>query len=236
MWWKIWLRGLASIETMTAANECLARPKEEMIKFIECQVTLEKRIAFSTAQGCWSQVSACPGFISQYGGWDQQNGNAVILSQWQSLAAIDAFMTSTHDKIFEQNQQHLTYETCKVDYFKPVQTMTGTQRVSADEIGFVRVADCKLKAGGAHRFLQDQLDIWTPIMSGCDGMLGGFVAQSAREPLRYMVISVWRDEQSHSHYMNHEFKHARAQVNLEAYIDEIVGYLLPTVTGWQIDN
>ncbi|MCJ8304014.1 DUF4937 domain-containing protein [Shewanella sp.] len=207
-----------------------------MIKFIECQLVPSQQVAFSTAQRRWSEVSACPGFISQYGGWNQKNGNAVILSQWQSLAAIDEFMTSTHDKIIEQNQQPLTYETCNVDYLKPVQTMSGVKKVSAKEIGFVRVADCRLKAGGARRFLQDQVDIWTPAMRSCDGMLGGFVAQSTRDPLRYMVISLWRDEQSHSNYMQDQFNMARAQVKFEEYIDEIVGYLLPTVSSWDIDN
>ena len=67
-------------------------------------------------------------------------------------------------------------------------------------------------------------------------MLGGFVAQSTREPLRYMVISLWRDEQSHSNYMQDQINMARAQVKFEEYIDEIVGYLLPTVSSWDIDN
>ena len=85
-----------------------------MIKFIECQLLPSKQEAFSTAQRCWSEVSACPGFISQY-------------------------------------------------------------------------------------------------------------------------VSLWRDEQSHSNYMQDQFNMARAQVKFEEYIDEIVGYLLPTISSWQID-
>ncbi|QFU21938.1 YdbC family protein [Shewanella eurypsychrophilus] len=207
-----------------------------MIKFIECLVPLDKQEAFSVAQRCWRQTSHCPGFIKQYGGWDQKTGRAIILAHWQNRAAIDEFMATTHDKIAEENQQHLTYESCKVSYFNLVNIMPSTKVANVSEVGFVRVADCKLNPGGAPAFLQDQAEIWTPAMSECDGMLGGYLAQLVTDPLRYMVISLWRDELSHSDYMKLQFKYARAKVNLESYIDELVGYQLSTIPAWDIDS
>ncbi|WP_076408367.1 DUF4937 domain-containing protein [Shewanella sp. UCD-KL12] len=207
-----------------------------MLKFIECQVPLDKQEAFSVAQGCWRQTMHSPGFIKQYGGWDQKTGRAIILAHWQSRAALDEFMASTHDKIAEENQQYLTYESCKVSYFKVINIMPSTNMAKVSEVGFVRVAGCQLKPGGAPAFLQDQAQIWTPAMSRCDGMLGGYIALSVTDPLHYRVISLWRDEQSHSDYIKLQFTSARAQVNLEAYIDELVGYQLPTLTAWDIDT
>ncbi len=205
-----------------------------MLKFIECVVIPSNRNSFSTAQKCWSEVSSCQGFISQYGGWDQNHGNAIILSHWQSQAAINKFMAISHDKIAELNKQHLTYDACTVHYFNLVQTMHGDKKVSTKEIGFVRVASCKLKVDGSLAFLRDQINIWTPAMSGCDGMLGGYVAQSITDPLHYIVISLWCDEQSHSLYMTHQFKLAITQLKLEDYIENIEGYLLPTISSWDL--
>ncbi|CAG9295954.1 DUF4937 domain-containing protein [Celerinatantimonas diazotrophica] len=203
-----------------------------IIKFIECIPVPGKENAFSQAQEAWKSVSECNGFISQYGGWDHNSSNAVVLSLWCDQSSVNEFMLSVHDDIAEKNFQYQTYQQCTVHYLTIEQLISNHKYINPSEVGFIRIADCKLKQNGQQHFFKDQQSIWNPFMSSCSGMLGGYIAKFNDEPDRYMVISFWQDQQSHSQYITNQFQMARNQVNLDAYVDSLAGYQIPAVKSW----
>ncbi|MFM2483546.1 DUF4937 domain-containing protein [Celerinatantimonas yamalensis] len=205
-----------------------------IVKFIECIPVPGKERAFSQAQKAWTSVSQCNGFISQYGGWNNKNSHAVILSIWENQRLVNDFMLSMHDSIVESTAQMQTYQQCFVHYLTVEHMISASRCFNLSDIGFIRIADCTLKPHGKPLFINDQLSIWNPTMASCSGMLGGYVAKFNEEPDRYMVVSLWQDQQSHHQYVAHQFKIARHQVNVEAYIENLVGYQIPTIKGWGV--
>jgi heme-degrading monooxygenase HmoA len=203
-----------------------------IIKFIECIPVSGKENAFSQAQEAWKSVSECNGFISQYGGWDNNSSNAVVLSLWHDQRSVNEFMLSVHDDIAEKNSQYQTYLQCTVHYLAIEQLIANSGYINPSDVGFIRIADCKLKQNGKQHFFKDQQSIWNPLMSSCSGMLGGYIAKFNEEPDRYMVISFWQDQQSHSQYITNQFQIARNQVNLNAYVDCLASYQIPAVKSW----
>jgi heme-degrading monooxygenase HmoA len=199
-----------------------------IIKFIECIPVPGKENAFSQAQEAWKSVSECNGFISQYGGWDNNSSNAIVLSLWHDQSSVNEFMLSVHDDIAEKNSQYQTYQQCTVHYLTIEQLIA----INPSEVGFIRIDDCKLKQNAKQNFFKDQQSILNPLISSCSGMLGGYIAKFNKEPDRYMVISFWQDRQSNSQYITNQFQIARNQVNLNAYVDCLASYQIPAVKSW----
>ncbi|WP_298439892.1 DUF4937 domain-containing protein [uncultured Ferrimonas sp.] len=95
-------------------------------KLIRCNVNQEQQRAFSDSQRGWSALVDCPGFLGQFGGWQQhphqqrqpRGQQALIIGLWQSSAALNHFMTQQHDVIADNLQQQRHYSHCRVSRFQ----------------------------------------------------------------------------------------------------------------------
>lgn len=172
-----------------------------LIKWIVCNVPMEDRSSFSTAQERWKAISRAPGFVAQFGGWDEKNSQeACILSLWKDQASFDFFMAEIHDTVTESNSQASTYSGISVDFFEPEMEMPGEFKNLVDAIGhgnFLRVVDCRVFQERVEHFRQAQKDIWIPGMSQSPGMLGGSFNSGHRDPQRFLVTTLWSSRESH---------------------------------------
>ncbi|NRA71299.1 MAG: DUF4937 domain-containing protein [Gammaproteobacteria bacterium] len=109
-------------------------------KLIICQVTSEQRDNFSLAQQAWQATSQCLGFAGQIGGWEVNSGNAVIIAQWQSQAAVTNFMRTCHDQIAAANNQAVTYSACQVQYFDLIQAID-VSLISAGQTYYLTISN-----------------------------------------------------------------------------------------------
>lgn len=198
----------------------------------------DRRQQFSLAQAAWGQLSTSPGLVAQFGGWDLKNpGTAMIAAFWESAEAYRHFMDHVHDRVTESNRQEETYSSIDVDFFVPRLAMPGVYsdwREAWPHAGFMRVADCTVRAGAESRFEQVQEEVWIPAMSRAEGMLGGVFSRHRENPQRYLVTTLWKDETSHSRYTLEDVPRLREQAGASHDLERLVGRFVELVPAWKV--
>ena len=208
-----------------------------LIKLIDCLPIKGKEDQFAKAQDAWQAMSHCDGLHGQFGGWDNLSSRAFIFALWEAQASIDYFMSTVHDDIAAKNQQHLTYESCSVNYLTismRIPSFTNQKGLDLSSIGFIRMADCVLFPDGHEQLLADQTAVWNPGMSACKGMLGGFIGKFTEETDRYLVISFWETEADHKNYIENTFPAIRNKVNIYSYIKNLAGHQIVIDKKWNV--
>ncbi|MDO7485018.1 YdbC family protein [Peribacillus frigoritolerans] len=169
-----------------------------LMKWIKCQVNEENKRSFSKAQEGWGELRHCVGFIGQTGGWNRNEPHeAGILSVWKDIHCYQRFMKHQHDEIFGKSDQGSTYTNISVDIFESISNI-GTTDITAffGKGKLLQVADCSVEKDKRTRFEQVLIEV------GSKGMLSG--AFGKRQNGRYLVASLWDNEDSHQRYADKE--------------------------------
>ena len=209
-----------------------------LFKWMVCQVTNFNRNAFSNAQQHWSSIASVPGFFSQFGGWDLKNpGKACIMGIWDKHSSYQNFMNMIHDGIVEKNQQEKTYESLKVSFYREVISIPSNEKTAENPIqngSLIRIAECTIKPNRTDHFTKTQIDVWNPGMAQVDGMLGGYFCKNTNQENRYLVMSFWRDKQSHQNYIDLYFRELRERSGVEEDVESLLGRLIELEPQWNV--
>jgi hypothetical protein len=209
-----------------------------LVKWIVCEVAESKRAQFSLAQEQWAAVAGLEGFVGQVGGWNMTRAcQACILALWRGPKSYEAFMTGEHDVIARKNAQADSYHAITTSLFEVVWEMPGRASSLLQALrcaGFLRTADCTVRAGRQEHFLEVQRCVWTPAMGETDGMLGGVFSRLRGGDRRYHVATFWTDQAAHEAYVANRLPHLRAKAHAEQDIERIEGRVICLERSWRV--
>ncbi|HDR7795706.1 TPA: YdbC family protein [Bacillus luti] len=193
-----------------------------LLKTIYCKVEEEKKELFSKAQEKWCDIQHLDGFHGQFGGWN--DNEACVFTLWNDRGAYQSFMNGAHDTIYLNSNQEDTFLSCEIELFQTLYDITDTP-LKAIVIGgsFVRAAICDVKVEKEKYFLHKQETIWNKGMEKAIGMLSGVVARSLKNKNRYIVLTYWKDEITHQHYVEEIFPELYKLANIHEDIEDIRG-------------
>ncbi|MCU5689022.1 YdbC family protein [Bacillus anthracis] len=193
-----------------------------LLKTIYCKVEEEKKELFSMAQEKWRDIQHLDGFYGQFGGWNENE--ACVFTLWEDRSAYESFMNGAHDTIYLNSNQEGTFLSCEIELF---QTLYDIAEVSLKDVvtegSFVRVAICDVKVEKEKYFLHKQETIWNKGMENIKGMLGGVVGKSLKNENRYIVLTYWKDEKAHQHYVEEISPELYKLANIHEDIENIRG-------------
>ncbi|KAA0803352.1 DUF4937 domain-containing protein [Bacillus sp. JAS102] len=193
-----------------------------LLKTIYCKVEEEKKELFSKAQEKWQDIQYLDGFHGQFGGWHEDE--ACVFTLWEDKSAYQTFMNGAHDTIYINSNQEDTFLSCEIELF---QTLYDIAEVPLKDVvtegSFVRVAVCDVKEEKQKQFLHKQETILNKGMEKAKGMLGGVVAKSVKNKNRYIVLTYWKDEITHQHYVEEIFPELYKLANIHEDIEDIRG-------------
>ena len=193
-----------------------------LLKTIYCKVEEEKKELFSKAQEQWRDIQHLDGFHGQFGGWHEDE--ACVFTLWEDKSAYQSFMNSAHDTIYINSNQEDTFLSCEIELFQTLYDITDTSmKYVVTEGSFVRAAICDVKLEKEKYFLHKQETIWNKGMEKAKGILGGVVAKSLKNKNRYIVLTYWKDEKTHQHYVEEMFPDLYKLANIHEDIEEIKG-------------
>ncbi|ATI52701.1 MULTISPECIES: YdbC family protein [Bacillus cereus group] len=193
-----------------------------LLKTIYCKVEEEKKELFSKAQEKWQDIQYLDGFHGQFGGWHEDE--ACVFTLWEDKSAYQSFMNGAHDTIYINSNQEDTFLSCEIELFQTLYDITDTRlKYVVIEGSFVRAAICDVKVKKEKYFLHKQETIWNKGMEKTRGMLGGVVAKSLKNKNRYIVLTYWKDEITHQHYVEEIFPELYKLANIHEDIEDIRG-------------
>lgn len=182
----------------------------------------EKKELFSKAQEQWRDIQHLDGFHGQFGGWNEDE--ACVFTLWEDKSAYQSFMNSAHDTIYINSNQEDTFLSCEIELFQTLYDITDTSlKYVVTEGSFVRAAICDVKLEKEKYFLHKQETIWNKGMEKAKGILGGVVAKSLKNKNRYIVLTYWKDEIAHQHYVEEIFPELYKLASIHEDIEDIRG-------------
>lgn len=133
-------------------------------------------------------------------------------------------MNGAHDTIYLNSNQEDTFLSCEIELFQTLYDITDTLlKDVVTEGSFVRVTICDVKVEKEKYFLHKQETIWNKEMENIKGMLGGVVGKSLKNENRYIVLTYWKDEKAHQHYVEEIFPELYKLANIHEDIGDISG-------------
>ncbi|MFZ7806887.1 DUF4937 domain-containing protein [Bacillus thuringiensis] len=193
-----------------------------LLKTIYCKVEEEKKELFSSAQEKWRDIQHLDGFHGQFGGWNEDE--ACVFTLWEDRSVYQSFMNGAHDTIYLNSNQEDTFLSCEIELFQTLYDITDMHlKDVVIEGAFVRVAICDVKLEKEKHFLHKQETIWNKGMEKAKGMLGGVVGKSLENENRYIVLTYWKDEIAHQHYVEEIFPDLYKLANIHEDIGKIQG-------------
>jgi quinol monooxygenase YgiN len=210
-----------------------------LLKWITCQVQEQKKESFSKAQEMWGEVLPIEGFLGQLGGWKEEHHyNACILALWEDQQSYDRFMTEIHDNLFQRSNQKKTYEKITISIARKIFDIPGsTQLTKAIEKSTVlRVANCLVKEANIEHFIHAQETIWNPAMQKAEGMLAGVFAQDLAESNRFWVFTLWKSQELHDHYAQHQVAPLLKLAKTKEDVLSITGDTIRLCPRWKISS
>ncbi|HEF1904023.1 TPA: YdbC family protein [Bacillus cereus] len=193
-----------------------------LLKTIYCKVEEEKKEFFSSAQEKWRDIQHLDGFHGQFGGWNEDE--ACVFTLWEDRSVYQSFMNGAHDTIYLNSNQEDTFLSCEIELFQTLYDITDMHlKDVVIEGAFVRVAICDVKLEKEKHFLHKQETIWNKGMEKAKGMLGGVVGKSLKYENRYIVLTYWKDEIAHQHYVEEIFPDLYKLANIHEDIAKIQG-------------
>ncbi|MTI32345.1 DUF4937 domain-containing protein [Xanthovirga aplysinae] len=208
------------------------------VKWIVCQVEEDKKESFSEAQVEWIKIGQSQGLMGQVGGWNKNRENeACIISFWKNKSALERFMQTLHDEVFERNRQADFYSNISVSYFNGKMPMVGMEKSLNEVISkaqFLRIADCKVIKDRQEQFEKVQQSIWLPAMQIANGMLGGEFSVAEEESTRYLVATFWETEVLHEDYVRNILPGLRKKAGVSNNIIDLGGKGIVLEEKWRV--
>ncbi|MEW9502546.1 YdbC family protein [Jeotgalibacillus marinus] len=205
-----------------------------LIKWIVCDVPEDKKQQFSDAQEKWKPINKINGFLGQIGGWDIDTPTkACVISFWKDHSSYQFFMEHKHDDIFKENEQQNTYENITVEIFEKNLNLSDTnitQILKKPEI--LRIAHCIVKEEKQNHFEDMQKVIWNDGMSKVQGMLAGAFCKNNHTT--YLVVSLWRNRDSHQKYVSNTFPLLVEQSKVKDDLVQFEGTLVELDRDWSV--
>ncbi|WP_057915788.1 DUF4937 domain-containing protein [Peribacillus muralis] len=167
-----------------------------LIKWITCQVDEKSILPVSEAQERWHDFKKTKGFLGQIGGWNKNKTyEANIISFWKDRYVYQHFMEQQHDEIFESSNQRNTYKKISVKIYDKMFDINSTDitEISGDG-NLLRIADCCVHITKQLHFEKQKAD--------SSGMLAGVFCKDAKRNDKYLVASLWENNQSHQRYVD----------------------------------
>ena len=205
-----------------------------LVKWIVVTVPEHQRAAFERSQQTWANLAYCAGFLGQVGGWID-DGRACILGVWQDDAAYARFMHHTHDPILFAAPAEAIDMQLDIQVASVITRMPGEAAdvaAALRDATFLRVADCTIDPVHREAFVRAQLQVWTPGMGACPGMLGGVFSSVADD--RYLVTTLWADAAAHTAYLDGPFTGLRARAAPNTQLTRLEGFRVPLLPAWHV--
>lgn len=206
-----------------------------LAKWIICRVAEASRPGFSEAQLSWSATAECRGFLGQCGGF--HGDFAHMLALWKDRSALEAFTRMEHDAIANSSQQRGFYSAIQVHVLSRVMDLPGEHPTLAEAVplgAFVRIADCTVHVANRTHFVDAHKQVWRPGLAAVPGMLGGAMWTFDDRPNRYLVMTLWDDEESHARYVSDAMPDLRARAATHADIAHIESRPFHLVPSWTV--
>ena len=205
-----------------------------LMKWIKCQVNVENKHAFSTAQEGWGELLHCAGFMGQIGGWNKNEPlEAGILSVWKDLHSYQRFMRHQHDDLFLKSDQRSTYTKISVDIFEKIFNIGTTDITAFFGKGILlRVTDCYVEKNKQAHFEQMQKEVWNKGMMYSPGILSGTFGK--KQNGRYLVASLWDNEYSYQRYVDKELPALIKESGVIDSTQRITGSLIELHPKWAV--
>lgn len=206
------------------------------VKWIKCEVEEHSKAAFSNAQAKWEKLKKLDGFLGQIGGWDQQNPNeAGILAFWKDQHAYDSFMKYSHDEIYEKSGQIGTYKSISINFYERIFTINSKDITHFLKEGdLLRVADCLVYTNKIQEFMDAQKEVWNKGMAESPGMLAGVFCKSLKQSERYLVASLWQNNNIHQAYVRDKLPSLLRDSEVRDQAQNITGNLIELNPSWVV--
>jgi heme-degrading monooxygenase HmoA len=209
-----------------------------IVKWIVCEVDIDKKQAFSEAQEQWAEIKDTRGFLAQVGGWDVDNPHtACIIAFWESTGDLDSFMKNLHGRIFKVNDQQATYKSINVSYFDAKTEMPGSTNSLSEAARhgrLLRIANCMVRPARTTHFEKVQQDIWLPGMQKSKGMLGGVFSGNTVQDNRYLVSTFWESAGDHREYVRLKLPDFQKKADIKSDLLEITGRKVRLKESWSV--
>lgn len=209
-----------------------------ILKYIQCQVALERRGRFSHGQLRWDALRAVDGFIGQLGGWNTTDvSQAVILGFWQGADAYENFMQNIHNDIYKDSDQHSTIQASTLSLWCEPMTIPGSLPSIAAALPvarLLRIAQCEVHPGRVDHFEKMQKTVWNPGMGGADGCLIGLFTRCVSRPGHYLVASLWASREDHEVYRQNTLPGLRLRAEPEHDCPTLEGSIVEIVPQWTL--
>jgi uncharacterized protein YeaO (DUF488 family) len=207
-----------------------------LVKWVQCRVPPNRRLAFGAAQAGWSRLSGEAGLVGQLGGWDVRSPEmACLVAIWRSRSEYETFMARRHDELVAATDQAGTYSAVDTAVGDVLLVMPGTSASPAEALvaaGLVRVADCRVRAERTDHFRSAQERIWVPGMAESEGMLGGWFSDLSGG--RFLVTTLWKDPDCHAAYVADRLPELRERAEVDGDVEELTGRVLPIEPSWRV--
>jgi len=209
-----------------------------LLKWIVCRVLDSNHEEFSEAQQMWGSIRHLPGFLSQFGGWDTRNADsACIMGMWEDDFSYQNFMTNYHNEIIDENKQEQSYESLTTSFYHDILEIPGNSTTSGealDKSSWIRIAECVVKPNKVEHFFQAQKDIWNLGMAQVEGMHGGYFCKNTTQDNSYLVLSFWKDRESHQYYLDQIFPELRQLSLVSEDVVSLIGRFIELKNGWKV--
>jgi hypothetical protein len=163
-----------------------------LLKAIRCQISPEEQAKFAEGQQRWAALAELPGFISQQGGWN--DNDAWVFGWWQDWQHYSAFMAEQHDPIYAQTQQAASIQKSEISFWQslPSAQLDRTRNLCADGQAHVILIEMLQLAPGAWADFDDFLKWrWRPGLAGAAGLATAQICQHRKLPGKYLACSRW---------------------------------------------
>ena len=181
----------------------------------------EKKELFSNAQGKWRDIRHLDGFHGQFGGWYEDE--ACVFTLWEDRSTYQSFMNGAHDTIYLNSNQEDTFLSCEIELFQTLYDITDTHlKDVVTEGSFVRVAICDVKVEKENHFYRSKKQFGIKEWKSKRNVRWSSWEVFKNEN-RYIVLTYWKDEKTHQHYVEEIFPGLYKLANIHEEIEEIKG-------------
>ena len=181
----------------------------------------EKKELFSKAQEKWQDIQYLDGFHGQFGGWHEDE--ACVFTLWEDKSAYQTFMNGAHDTIYINSNQEDTFLSCEIELFQMLYDIAEVPlKDVVTEGSFVRVAVCDVKEEKQKQFYINKKQFGIKEWKS-ERDVRWSSGEVCKNKNRYIVLTYWKDEITHQHYVEEIFPELYKLANIHEDIEDIRG-------------
>ena len=163
-----------------------------LLKLIRCDVAAERREAFSSGQRAWAGVAESEGFLSQGGGWSEDQ--AWLTGWWKDWASYANFRKTLHDPLLARSGHGLACDRIEISYWEDLSNEVVDRRGNPDASGAPATALIELldlAPGCLPEFREFLTWSWRSALAGAPGLHEARLCRHRKRPGSYLIWSTW---------------------------------------------